>query len=614
MENPSDRSAQADSYGTFPLIRRLILLSWRYRADCLRIIALQLVLLFFSLSALNFLGLGIDTLHHHLKPERSAPVWPLHLRVTEGLSTGESIVVIAALMLVFALCRIALNYVFQMQVARLVNEKIVVDLRVKVYDKLQRLSFRFFDANSSGSLINRVTGDVQNVRLFVDGVLIQVFIIAISVAVYLVFMFRIHPQLALVCLASSPVILFASILFSRFIKPYYARNRELVDVMVSRIAEGIQGMSVTKAFSLERMQNEKFAQSVGRVRDQQRSIFWRTSFFAPSMDFLTQFNIFLLILYGGYLVIQGELPLGTGLIVFSGLLQQFAAQVSAIVTVTNSIQQSLIGARRVFEVLDRESEIRSPEVTRFPLRREGSIVFESVSFAYEPGEPVLKNISVEIRAGERVGILGVTGSGKSTLLSLLGRFYDPNSGAISIDGVPIKNRDLADLRRQIGVVFQENFLFSNSVTANISFGHPEAGLDAVVRAAKIAKAHDFVNALPSGYSTILGEGGNGLSGGQRQRLALARAVLLEPSILLLDDPTAAVDPETEHEILDAMEGAMTGRTTLLVAHRIGTLKRCDRILVIEGGRLTHFGTHTELLSQPGFYRDVALIQNAVRDE
>lgn len=614
MENSSDRSSQADSYGTFELIRRLILLSWQYRADCIRIVALQLVLLLFSLSALNFLGLGIDTLHHHLKPERSAPVWPLHLRITDGLSTGESVVLIAGLMLAFALCRIGLNYLFQMHVARLVNEKIVVDLRVKVYDKLQRLSFRFFDANSSGSLINRVTGDVQNVRLFVDGVLIQVFIIAISVAVYLVFMFRIHPKLALVCLASSPVILLTSLLFSRYIKPYYARNRELVDVMVSRIAEGIQGMSVTKAFSLERMQNDKFAESVGRVRDQQRSIFWRTSLFAPSMDFLTQVNIFLLILYGGYLVIQGELPLGTGLIVFSGLLNQFAAQVSAIVTVTNSIQQSLIGARRVFEVLDREPEIRSPENVRTPARRAGNIAMNEVSFSYEPGESVLKNITLDIRAGERIGILGVTGSGKSTLLSLLGRFYDPDSGVIWIDGVPLKDRDLADLRRQIGIVFQENFLFSNSVAANISFGHPEVGFDAVVRAAKIAKAHDFVSALPSGYDTILGEGGNGLSGGQRQRLALARAVLLEPSILLLDDPTAAVDPETEHEILDAMEGAMVGRTTLLVAHRIGTLKRCDRILVIEGGRLAHFGTHQELVSRPGFYRDVALIQNAVRDE
>jgi ATP-binding cassette subfamily B protein len=347
------------------------------------------------------------------------------------------------------------------------------------------------------------------------------------------------------------------------------------------------------------------------VRAQQQNIFWRVSAFVPSIGLLTQFNIFMLLAYGGHLVIAGELPLGTGMVVFAGLLQQFSGQISNIAQIANTIQQSLAGARRVFEVLDAPVEIVSaPGAARLP-RAGGAVRFEDVTFGYNRGDsPVLRGIEFEARPGECLGILGPTGAGKTTLLSLIPRFYDPLRGRVLVDGTDVRELDLDDLRRNVGLVFQESFLFSNTVAANIAFGHPRAGREEIERAAKIAAAHEFILELPNGYDTLLGESGKDLSGGQRQRLAIARALLLDPAILLLDDPTAAVDPGTESEIIRAIENAMRGRTTFIVANRVSTLRRADRILVLEGGRLVQSGTHDELIRVPGAYRRTAELQFA----
>jgi ATP-binding cassette subfamily B protein len=234
--------------------------------------------------------------------------------------------------------------------------------------------------------------------------------------------------------------------------------------------------------------------------------------------------------------------------------------------------------------------------------------FENVSFAYAGAEAVVRDIDLEVKPGQCVAILGATGAGKSVLMSLLPRFFDPTAGRVLIDGVDIRELDLDDLRRNIGIVFQESFLFSNTIAANIAFGHPAATREQIERAARIAAAHDFVTALPLGYDTVLGESGASLSGGQRQRLAIARAVLLEPAILLLDDPTAAIDSETEHEIFEALDRAIAGRTTFIVAHRLSTLRRADFIIVMEQGRIAQRGTHAELMAQPGSYRRVASLQ------
>jgi ATP-binding cassette subfamily B protein len=272
------------------------------------------------------------------------------------------------------------------------------------------------------------------------------------------------------------------------------------------------------------------------------------------------------------------------------------------------VQQSFTAARRVFEVLDTPSEVQNRPHAIVPGRLTGRLAFEGVTFGYLPEASVLQEVSFEAAPGQVVGIFGMTGAGKSSLLSLIPRFYDPQRGRILADGRDLRELDLDAYRRQIGIVYQESFLFSNTVAANIALGNPHATQEQIERAARTASAHEFIVALPHGYETVLGESGVDLSGGQRQRLALARALLLEPPILILDDPTASVDPKTEHEIVSALRQAMTGRTTFVVANRLSLLRRADVILVLDKGRLAHVGTHDELAHVPGPYRETALLQ------
>jgi ATP-binding cassette subfamily B protein len=328
------------------------------------------------------------------------------------------------------------------------------------------------------------------------------------------------------------------------------------------------------------------------------------------MGLVTQINMLILIGYGGYLVVNDQLALGTGMFVFANLLHEFANQVGQIVNIANSIQSSLVSAERVFEVLDAPVDVASPKQPRPLGRARGEIACEAVSFAYKPDLPVLREVSFTVRPGERIGVTGETGAGKSTLLSLVMRFYDVDAGRVMIDGGDVRSFDVDELRRNIGLVFQESFLFSHTIAANIAFGRPDATDDDVIRAARLASADEFIADQADGYNTLIGEYGATLSGGQRQRLALARALLLDPPILLLDDATASVDPETEHEIEQAVQQAMHGRTTLVVSNRVSTLRRADRILVLQQGRITAEGTHAELLQSSAYYRQLAELQFA----
>jgi ATP-binding cassette subfamily B protein len=592
------------------LVLRLCRMGWQYKVPAVGVVGLQFVLLAFALSGLGLTGLGIDVIRKGLNPEAADPAYPLGLAPPGDWSAMQQVWVIAGAVLAIAAVRFFLDRTSRVAKALLV-QRIIVDLRAKVYDKMQRLSFSFFDVNLSGSIINRVTSDVSAVRMFIDGVLIEVLMLVISLVFFVGYMLSIHVWLTVWCLATTPVLWLITAWFSRIVRPAYRKNRELFDTAVLRLSENVQGVHVVKGFSRQPEEIAKFDEANAAVRDQKWWIFWRVSTFVPLIGFLPQINLVVLMVYGGHLYLTDPtFRIGSGFFVFAGLLQQFSTQVGSIAVIANSVQQSLTGAQRVFEVLDMSTHVESPEnAVRMPKAR-GEVCLERVTFGYHPDDPAISEISLTARPGETVAILGATGAGKSTLLSMIPRFYDPQQGRVLIDGMDVREYDLADLRRNVGLVFQESFLFSNTVAANIAFGHPEATREQIERAAKIASAHGFIMDLEKGYDTVLAESGSNLSGGQRQRLAIARAVLLEPSILLLDDPTAAIDPQTEHEILEAMNSAMQGRTTFVVAHRLSTLRRADKVVVLENGRIVEAGTHSELMGAQGHYRHAATLQIA----
>jgi ABC-type multidrug transport system fused ATPase/permease subunit len=592
----------------------LLALAWRFRADCLWSLVLSFVLLLLGIIGLQLLGVVIDVIRHALDASQPTPRYPFGWHPAANWSPLQVVTALSLAIVAQAVLRAVLTYAYNMVTARLTQGEIVPELRAQLYAKIQRLSFSFFDTHGSNSIFNRVTGDVQNTRLFVDGVLLQGLNMLLTLVIYAIFMWRIQPSLTLACLCVSLPLWWLAHFYSARLRPGYLRNRELTDNMILLFSESVRGMQTVKGFSAEPHQVRRFEAANREVSAQQQRIFWDLTIFTPGTHLLSQLSLVILFAYGGWLYVQGQIPLGSGLVVFAGLLQQFTAQVATVSTIANSVQQSLAAARRVFEVMDTPVEVQTRRGALAPGPLTGSITFEKVSFGYNPEKPVLKNISFEARPGQVVGIFGMTGTGKSALLSLLPRFYDPQGGRVLADGKDLRDLDLDAFRRQVGIVYQESFLFSNTVAANIAFGHPHATMEQIERAARIASAHEFIKELPHGYDTVLGESGVDLSGGQRQRLALARALLLEPPVLILDDPTASVDARTENEIVSALRQAMTGRTTFVVSGRLSLLRRADVILVLEDGRLTQTGTHDELVHRPGPYHETALLQIMDQDE
>ena len=595
-------------YSTGELVRRLLALAWQFRADCLLSVVLSLALLLLGLAGLQLLGVVIDVIRHALDAHQHAPVYPFGWTPPSTWTPLQIVTALSGAIVLQALLRAWLTYEYNMITARLTQGKIVPGLRDRLYARLQLLSFRFFDVHGSSSIFNRVTGDVQNTRLFVDGVVLQGLNMILTLGAYSIFMWHIHPSLTLACLSVTIGLWWVTHYYSRLLQPAYLRNRELYDKLVQLFTDAVRGMQTVKGFAAEPHQIRAFETVNREVSDQQRRIFFDLSVFTPATQLLSQLSLVILFAYGGWLYVQGQIPLGTGLVVFAGLLQQFNGQVANITTIANSVQQSFTAARRVFEVLDTPTEVQSKPGAFVPTSLKGRIQFEEVTFGYQPTTPVLHQVSFTAEPGQVVGVFGMTGAGKTSLLSLIPRFYDPQAGRILVDGRDLRDLDLDGYRRHVGIVYQESFLFSNTVAANIAFGSPHAPQERIEQAARIASAHSFILSLPEGYETVLGESGVDLSGGQRQRLALARALLLQPPVLILDDPTASVDPKTEHEIVSALRQAMAGRTTFVVANRLSLLRRADIILVLANGRLVETGTHDSLVRIPGPYRETALLQ------
>ncbi|MEM4247985.1 MAG: ABC transporter ATP-binding protein [Candidatus Nanoarchaeia archaeon] len=590
------------------IIIRLLRLAWKYRIGTVKALVLQLLILAVSLAGLSLTGLGIDYIKHKASSDSSIIKWPFGIQPPTEWTPLNILLIIGLLIAIFAVLKTWLSYYYSVIMVTFLQKGLVVEIRAQVYEKLQTLSFRFFDSQSSGTLINRVTGDVQALRLFIDGVLLQSIILVISLCAYIFYMASINLRLMLACMATVPLIWFISSFTSKILRPAYSKSRELMDALILSICERVQGIHVVKGFSREKEEIAILEKANDKIRDQKQTIIKTVSAFNPLIEFSSQLSIAVLLGYGGWLVAKNELPLGSGLVVFLGLLQRFAGQVNAITGIVDNVQHSLAAAGRVFAVLTAEPEIKNPPNPIKIKKARGAVEFKNVSFSYNQKDFVLKDINLCVSPGRLIGILGTTGSGKSTLLSLIPRFYDATQGDILLDGINVKNYDISDLRRQVGIVFQESFLFSNTISSNIAFGRPEATQEEIEKAAKIAAAHDFIMGMAEGYNTVIGEAGIDLSGGQKQRLAIARAILADPPILLLDDPLAAVDSQTEKEILEGLESAVRGRTTFLVSHRINVLKRADLIVVLHNGIIVQRGTHAELMRQKGHYVRTAKIQ------
>ncbi len=506
-------------------------------------------------------------------------------------------------------CTLALGiftYLREVAGAKLSME-MVFYLREAVYDKLQRVGFGFHDTISTGELINRSLSDLQNVRVFVNSaVLVTLDIVLIVGGCIALFLTR-SVWVAALALVPLPIWTWYILRFSRKAQPTLAAVMEAGDRNVSIITENIAGVHVVKAFGTEKYEIRKYAENCDLFFSRVMKRIRLFADFTPVVRGIAIASHLSLFLAVGVLMIKGRLDpgdilmLGWAMGAILGRLQQVAA-------INDQYQNAIVSARRLHEVLSAAPTVQERHDARPLPPGPGKLEVEHVTFGYDPAKPVLRDVSFEVPAGSVVAIVGPTGAGKTTLVNLIARFYDPQEGRIRIDGVDVRDVTLESLRKEIAYVFQDTYLFSDTVEANVAYGRPHLRGGAVEAAVRLAQAHEFVEALPRGYETVLGERGASLSGGQRQRLAIARAILSNPRILILDDATAAIDPETEDLIRRGLDHVLHDRTTLVIAHRISTVQRADLVVVLENGRVTQKGTHEELMRRDGHYRDIAAVQ------
>jgi ABC-type multidrug transport system fused ATPase/permease subunit len=509
-------------------------------------------------------------------------------------------------LILLVVCYALLRYVKEVSNSKM-SMTLVYYIREAVYDKLQRVGFSFHDAMSTGQLINRALSDLNNVRAFVQTAVLTTLEIMLAVGLNIVLVFSINPWLALLALVPLPLWTWYILKFSRIVQPAAKAVMEAEDRNVSIITENIAGVHVIKAFATERQEMEKYATNCDAFRTR---VLHRIRLFAnfnPIIRSIAMAAYLLLFLAGGLLMVNGRVLAGD-LLMIGGAMNAILTRLQAVATINEQYQNAIVSARRLWEVLMAKPTVpEKPHAKALP-PGPGRLVFENVTFGYDSIKPVIHDVSFEVPGGSIVAVVGPTGAGKSTLVTLISRFYDPQRGRIQLDGVDLRDTTLASLRMQIGFVFQETYLFSDTVAANIAYGRPGISRGDIEAAARLAQAHEFIESLPKGYDTILSERGSSLSGGQKQRLAIARAILTNPRILVLDDATAAVDPETEDMIRRGMRFVMYGRTTFVIAHRISTVKQADLVLVMEQGRITQMGTHNELMNQRGHYAEIAAVQ------
>ncbi|WP_457983498.1 ABC transporter ATP-binding protein [Bacillus paralicheniformis] len=484
----------------------------------------------------------------------------------------------------------------------------VYRLRKELYAKLQRLPFKYYDSAKTGDLMSRLTADVEGIRFFLSFGFAEAIRFILLVTFSLSVMFSYSVPLTLVTIASLPFLGAVVYRFDKKVHPAFRNIRKSFARLNTKVQENISGMNTVKSLSKEDFEIQNFTHSNDHFRNKNLNASFIMSKFFPLMEFIGNICLVALLSFGGWLVMQNSLKPGE-LVAFFSLVNYLMWPIMNLGYVINLFSQAKASGERLLEILDAKEEITDSGHAVKNGRLNGDVVFSDVSLQYtKENAEALHGVSFQAERGKTIGLIGATGSGKSSIIQLLSRFYEPTSGRITIDGKPLEHYSLKMLRFNIGVVPQESFLFSSTIRSNISYGNPDASMEEIIESAKRAQAHDFIMELPNQYDTMLGERGLGLSGGQKQRIAIARAICLNPGILILDDSTSAVDMETEQRIQLALREVMRDRTTFIIAHRISSLKHADEILVLDKGVVKERGTHEQLLEENGLYKRIFDLQ------
>ncbi|WP_077617661.1 ABC transporter ATP-binding protein [Bacillus sinesaloumensis] len=484
----------------------------------------------------------------------------------------------------------------------------VYKMRNALYEKLQRLSFSYYDNAKTGDLMSRLTADVEGFRFFLSFGFAELLRFTLLIVFSLIVMFSYSIPLTLVTIMALPFLAIVVYRFDKRVHPAFRKVRKNFGRLNTNVQENISGINTVKSLSREEFQINKFNHSNEGYRDVSLATSSIWAKFFPLMEFIGNVCVVALLSYGGYLVIEGSVSHGE-LVAFFSLVWYLLNPIMNLGFIINMFSQAKASGERLLEILEADEKIVDQKGVIANERLQGHIEFKDVTLKYtDDDEAALQSISFTAEPGKIIGLIGATGSGKTSITQLMTRFYEPVKGQVLLDGRDVTDYSIQTLRSNIGFVMQESFLFSSSIRANIAYGRPNASMEEIIDAAKRAQAHEFIMELPNGYDTMLGERGMGLSGGQKQRIAIARSICIDPSILILDDATSAVDMETEFEIQKALKEVMKGRTTFIIAHRISSLKHADEILVLEDGFVVERGKHEELLKNEGPYQRIYDIQ------